>query len=378
LQQIAEYESSASDAVSSDVTTLFAGTLPEVQDDDVSDSHTYALAPDSNVTLSSTDIDTTKITNLEVSIDKTTGDYTVSGNFNALAAGETVTITFQYVAIDDSINQTNGESNTSAPATVTLTITGTNDQPVVSNVEVSATETNGTDIFTFEGDLKLVATDADVNDGHTFYAVMDNNETEEGESVTYTIESDADITIDNIIVNTNGTYSITGDFNALAVGETATITFQYYAVDDSFTQANGESNTSELKTVTITVTGTNDAPVATVEDNFGVNEDSIVYGQLVADDIDNDDDSTTLTYSLVGDAPAGFTLDSNGNYTFDASDEAYQSLAKGETKEVTFTWIATDSHDATTTEQTVTITVTGTNDAPVAEVDTNSVIERGG
>ncbi|AOO64823.1 beta strand repeat-containing protein [Sulfurospirillum halorespirans] len=378
----AVYEST--DAVTSveDVTTLFEGTLPEVQDDDVSDSHTYALAPDSNVTLSSTDIDTTKITNLGVSIDPTTGDYSVSGNFNALAAGETVTITFQYVAIDDSINQTNGESNTSAPATVTLTITGTNDQPVVSAVEVSATETNGTETFTFEGDLKLVATDADVNDGHKFYAVTGGGDM--GDHVIYNVESDAEITIENISVNPNGTYSITGDFNALAVGETAIITFQYYAVDDSSTQANGESNTSEIKKVTITVTGTNDAVLITDATITGsVIEDAEVTtatGNVAFSDLDSSDTHTVSVTSpsapTLGTLTAVISDDSTDDgagsvtWTYSLDNASAQYLAVGQIVTETYTIMLNDGKGSTVTQD-VTITITGTNDnVIIATADT--------
>ncbi|MDD3324485.1 MAG: tandem-95 repeat protein, partial [Sulfurospirillaceae bacterium] len=170
--------------------------------------------------------------------------------------------------------------------------------------------------------------------------------------------------------DSSGDYTVTGDFNSLAAGETKEVTFQYVAIDNSVNQTNGESKTSEPKTVTLTITGTNDAPVAVVEENFGVYEDGvIVNGQLVANDIDSDDDASTLTYSLVGDAPVGFVLNANGSYVFDPSNEAYQSLSTGQTQDVSFTWIATDSHGATTNEQTVTITVTGTNDAPVLDLN---------
>jgi large repetitive protein len=363
-----------------DVTTIFEGTLATASDDDASDSHTYAIVEDT-VTV---DNELISIPTVTVNAD---GTYSVSGDFNALAAGETVTITFQYVADDgQGFDGTDGvnESSVSEPATVTITITGTNDQPVVSDVEVSATETNGTDTFTFEGDLKLVATDADVNDGHTFYAVMGNSETEAEESVLYDVESDAEITIENISVNTDGTYSITGDFNALAVGETAIITFQYYAVDDSSTQANGESNTSEIKTVTITVTGTNDAPVISADsqvegtaieagnlDDGTVVDAVVATGTMVATDVDH---NATLTWSIdETTTPAigtygTLTIDATTGewtYTVDSSTgSAADSLAEDESVEETFTVIVTDEYGATDT-QVITITVVGTNDSPV-------------
>lgn len=159
------------------------------------------------------------------------------------------------------------------------------------------------------------------------------------------------------------TYTLNPNAQTLAQGDSVQEKFTYTVTDGDGDKA---SNTLAIK-----VTGTNDAPVATVEENFGVNEDSIVHGKVVADDIDSDDNSSTLTYSLVEGkpVPAGFTLDSHGNYTFDATNSAYQSLGVGETQNVTFTWKATDSHGATTTEQTVTITVKGTNDAPLLDLN---------
>ena len=53
---------------------------------------------------------------------------------------------------------------------------------------------------------------------------------------------------------------------------------------------------------------------------------------------------------------------------------AYQHLAAGATTDVVASYTVTDEHGATDTA-TLTITVTGTNDAPVAVADTNSGLE---
>src|SRR5205085_2369460 len=77
-----------------------------------------------------------------------------------------------------------------------------------------------------------------------------------------------------------------------------------------------------------------------------------------------------LTYSL--NAPvAGLTLNPNGSYSFDASNAAYQHLAQGATADVVANYTVTDEHGATSTAS-LTITLTGTNDAPVAVADTKS------
>jgi Ca2+-binding RTX toxin-like protein len=114
--------------------------------------------------------------------------------------------------------------------------------------------------------------------------------------------------------------------------------------------------------VTIDVTAVDDAPVApNVTGSVDEGATPALSGTLVATDVDNDD--TAITYA-VDTAVAGFTLASNGDWEFDATDAAYNSLAAGETQVVSTTYTATSNGQTDT--GTITITVTGTNDAPVA------------
>ena len=64
----------------------------------------------------------------------------------------------------------------------------------------------------------------------------------------------------------------------------------------------------------------------------------MIEGQVSASDVDSDDDSTGLTYSLVGAAPDGLTFNADGSYSCDPGDAAYQDLAAGEVMEVNFGW----------------------------------------
>src|SRR6185369_1496071 len=82
------------------------------------------------------------------------------------------------------------------------------------------------------------------------------------------------------------------------------------------------------------------------------------------------DDGAVLTYAQTG-AVAGLTLNPDGSYSFDAGNAAYQHLAQGATTDVVAHYTVTDEHGATSSS-TLTITLTGTNDAPVAVADTNS------
>ncbi|MEB3208660.1 MAG: VCBS domain-containing protein [Synechococcus sp.] len=87
---------------------------------------------------------------------------------------------------------------------------------------------------------------------------------------------------------------------------------------------------------------------------------------------------TTASYALADEGSiAGLTIGSNGAWFFDPSDEAYQSLAEGETQIVTVNYSVTDNQDASDAGS-FTITVTGTNDAAsISGTSTGSVTEDG-
>lgn len=111
----------------------------------------------------------------------------------------------------------------------------------------------------------------------------------------------------------------------------------------------------------------NDAPIAEMQMQTVHEDDAVLYGQLVANDVDND--SSTLVFSMI-DAmgnpalpPAGFTLNSDGSYEFDPSDAAYQSLAAGEMLDISILYRVTDDKGAFD-DSVLTINVTGTNDIP--------------
>ena len=168
-----------------------------------------------------------------------------------------------------------------------------------------------------------------------------------------------------VTVNPDGTYSYDSTtapyLQALAVGEVALDTFSYTISDLA-----GVESTS---TVTIEVTGVNDAPVITEGGHVAgdVQEDTTltVTGDLDSTDVDN---GSTAEWSVDGEGTYGdLSVDaSTGTWTYELrnSDANVQALAVDETHDETFTITVTDDQGATDTE-TVTVTVTGTNDVPV-------------
>ncbi|MDD5405770.1 MAG: cadherin-like domain-containing protein, partial [Sulfurovaceae bacterium] len=135
----------------------------------------------------------------------------------------------------------------------------------------------------------------------------------------------------------------------------------------------------------------NDAPIA-ADDTGSVNEDStlnvIAAAGVLNNDTDPDGDPLTVTAirtgtesgsgtsGTVGSSLAGtyghLTLNSDGSYSY-VADNANE-LAVGATATDTFTYTVSDGNGGTDTAELV-ITITGTNDAPIAVNDTNSTNE---
>ena len=106
--------------------------------------------------------------------------------------------------------------------------------------------------------------------------------------------------------------------------------------------------------------------------SFTVAEDAaVVNGAVTATDADV---GATFTFALNDAAPAGLTFNSNGSYSFNPADAAYQSLGVGQQTIITVPYTVTDNAGATSTANLV-ITVTGTNDAPVAVADTGALAD---
>src|SRR6185369_5688627 len=141
-----------------------------------------------------------------------------------------------------------------------------------------------------------------------------------------------------------------------------------YLGSDSFTyKANDGQADSGIASVTITITGVNDAPVA-VDDSYTTPEDTqltvIAAGVLVND---SDVDGDALSAILVSQPTHGvLTLNTNGGFNYVPETNYLGSDS--------FTYQANDG--ATNSNiATVSITITGVNDAPVAVDDSYTTAE---
>ena len=100
----------------------------------------------------------------------------------------------------------------------------------------------------------------------------------------------------------------------------------------------------------------NDAPIPVAATASATEDGAVVTGQLQASDPDGD--TLTFTAGSLG----GLTVQQNGAFSFDPSNVAYQSLKSGETKDFVVNYSVSDG--IVSGVSTLTITVTGVNDAP--------------
>jgi VCBS repeat-containing protein len=145
--------------------------------------------------------------------------------------------------------------------------------------------------------------------------------------------------------------------NQVAPGQNVTTTFTI-AVDDGRNPAVADALT------TVIASSINDAPLASDLSASAVEDGPAVAVSFNADDIDTDDDPTTLTYTILSPPAEGSLTGIVGNtFTFDPG-TGFQDLTVGETRAVTFTYTAADGNGTTSNTATGTITVIGVNDAP--------------
>ncbi|OGO94349.1 MAG: hypothetical protein A3F10_00185 [Coxiella sp. RIFCSPHIGHO2_12_FULL_42_15] len=122
--------------------------------------------------------------------------------------------------------------------------------------------------------------------------------------------------------------------------ETREVTFTYTVMD--------EHGGSDTATATITITGTNDAPIAEAA-ILTMGEDDVITGQLSATDPDLNHDMSKLTFSIAANPVHGnVTLNADGSYTYTPNPEYFGADS--------FSYIVTDPLGATSTN-TASITI---------------------
>ena len=293
------------------------------------------------------DVDNLKVTGLSATNGTISGNstdgytFTPNDNFNGLA-------NINYTIIDG-----NGGTVTNS---VTVNIVAVNDAPTAT-FDVAQTTTEGNNALTGT----LTSADVDSQDQLA--------EGQAADTATYSLKSaaitDADgnaindangvpIACSRPTISDNGSWSFDpahAAYDSLADGEVQKINVTYQVADtDGLT---GENS------FVITLTGTNDDPVATFTTAQTATEDDKslpLYGQLPASD-----DNGALSYALSATATPidGLTINSDGSWSFDAAANNTLAIADGDTQTITVALDVTDAQNAVTNSS-FDITLTGT------------------
>ncbi|WP_339897328.1 VCBS domain-containing protein [uncultured Gilvimarinus sp.] len=253
------------------------------------------------------------------------------GSYDYLAEGETTQVEFNFAAVDN-------ESGVSNEQTVTITIVGVDDLPVISADTVNITEDDTNPAAT--GQLTAADPDDDGADLSFIPVTLD------GDYGTLTLDA-----------NGNWEYNLGPNAQALNNGDDEADVFTINLSDGSTT------------TVTVNVEGINDVPVSD-DIVVTVDEDSVLNASVPAA---TDVDGTVIAYRLVDGSfagPGSLSFSTDGSYSYDPGDN-FQELDAGDTGQVTFQYIVQDNSDGISDPITVTINVTGVNDAPTSSAIAN-------
>jgi VCBS repeat-containing protein len=237
------------------------------------------------------------------------GSYTYEANNAAQLGATTATDVFTYTVTDSA-------SGGTGTATITITVLGSNDAPTATDdtgyINENSTLTVDWDVADDES-----GTDSDYNNesGDHTGEVLLNDEDPEGATITVTsirhtggtlagsaisTNEDADTSTTRTDITASTTYangsSVTGDYGTLTIGADGSYTYAANSANelddgdigtDIFTYTVSDGSLTDTATLTITIEGINDAPVA--QDDYGfINENSTLT-------VSNGDNATTDT-----------------------------------------------------------------------------------
>ncbi len=238
---------------------------------------------------------------------------------------ETVGDSFSYTIDDVS-------GATSNVASVTLTVTPQNDAPTAAND--AATVDEGSSVV-----INLAGNDSDPDNALDLSSITITSGPANG----------------TLVDNGDGTLTYTHD-GSETVGDSFT-----YTIDDV------SGATSNVASVTLTVTPQNDAPTA-ANDAATVDEGSSVVINLAGNDSDPDN-ALDLSSITITSGPANGTLVDHGDGTFTYTHDGSETVGDS------FSYTIDDVSGATSNVASVTLTVTPQNDAPTAANDAATVDE---
>ena len=270
-------------------------------------------------------------------------------------------------------------------AVTTILVTPVNDAPAGTNATLTAVENSARTFMASDFGF----TDPKDSPANTLQSV-----------VIKTLPANGMILFNGVAINAGDEFTVAQlaqlTFTAAPnTSGTAYTTFTFQVRDDGGTANGGVDLDQSPNTITLNVTAVNHPPVANPDTagvvESGVNPDGSAVagtptasGNVTANDTDPDSGDTKTVSAVNGQAGnVGTVIDgiygsvkinADGSYTYtlDNTKAATQALAQGQagTPEV-FNYTVKDTAGATSTS-TLTVNVSGTNDAPVANADTAS------
>ncbi len=274
---------------------------------------------------------------------------------------------------------------------ISLTVTGTNDQPFIDIEAYDSTVQEDTDNMTAQGIVHVHDPDAD-----------DTPLSEQTLSVSHAGNARISAT------EAGGTVTVEGEYGTLVIdGHTGEYTYTLGVTEEQQARvdvlADGDTPKEHFtirttdahgayteQSIDMTVRGTNDTPVIEQADTqLSVTEAGVIAGgntRTDGSDTDggrmevSDREGQQLSYGLVGadDSSSNtmqgeygtFTVHEDGSYIYelDNDNQETSTLNNGQSAEEEFTIVITDSEGAQV-QQTVRVDVQGTNDQPIISID---------
>ncbi|TNF63064.1 MAG: hypothetical protein EP307_05735, partial [Rhodobacteraceae bacterium] len=270
---------------------------------------------------------------------------------DVLAQGETQTVTVT-VSVTDDGGTADGGVDTGTPQTFTITLTGVNDAPTTTGIA----DQTSTDGQTIALDVSGSFSDPDGSDVLRFTAT--------GLPPGLSIDPDTGLITGRIDfdASTGGPYTVTvtaRDFDAGGnpTGTSVEATFTWGVANPPPVAVNDTDATDEATPISRA------AGLGVIDAN---DSDGAPDGDaLVVDQVNGS--AGNVGTPVAGSAGGLFTLNADGSYDFDPNGD-FASLGVGDSRATQITYRITDGEGGVSTA-TLTVTVTGVNDAPVARPD---------
>ncbi|WP_416394879.1 Ig-like domain-containing protein [Allohahella sp. A8] len=266
-------------------------------------------------------------------------EFFTDGDFDYLAAGQQVTEQLLYTVSDG--------AGGSAFGTVSVVVTGANDEPVAVDDFYQVNEGSFRFALNILTDSRPVGNDTDADANAVIRVSAVNDVPMSGTSITV---AGSEGGLFQIYSDGRARFSAETGFDYLKAGEKVITTAEY-----TITDGNGSFSTALIE---LEVTGVNDAVIAKA-DKAVTDEATAVSISVLNNDIDADND--TLSIVSFDDSSLLGTLVANadGSFTYDPAGQ-FDTLSAGETARESFSYVVSDGNGATSSA-TVEVLINGTD-----------------